>query len=182
MNAWSRQGPPDKAGPPAVVGVDLGSSATRWSDAPRAAPSAVLLLPPDGFVGRSSALREELAAVWTVGPVVDALPDGLEATLVVAVSDEPPGLCGSRVQDLAGQPVMEGKLLAAWCLAGGMRPDVPAGVVAGGKLAGLGVASSTLVDRRRTIEDLAAFGRSLASPLNEGGRVEQLDGPFLWFF
>jgi hypothetical protein len=182
LNAWSRQGPPESAGPPAVVGVDLGSSATRWNDAPRAAPSAVLLLPPDGFVGRSSALREELAAVWTVGPVVDALPDGLEATLVVTVSDEPPGLCASRVKELAGQPAMEGKLLAAWCLAGGMRPDVPAGVVAGGKLAGFGVASSTLVDRRHTIEDLAAFDRSLASPLNDGGRIEQLDGPFLWFF
>jgi hypothetical protein len=182
LNAWSRQGPPDQAGPPAVVGVDLGSSATRWNDAPRAAASAVLLLPPDGFVGRSSALRDELAAAWTVGPVVEALPDRLEATLVVAISDEPPGLCASRVSDLAGQPVMEGKLLAAWCLAGGMRPDVPAGVVTGGGLAGLGVASSTLVDRRRTVEDVAALDRSLASPLSQGGRIEQLDGPFLWFF
>jgi len=182
LNSWSRQGPPEQVGPPAVVGVDLGSSANRWRDAPRAAPSAVLLLPPDGFVGRSSGLRAELAAAWTVGPVVEALPDRLEAALVVTVSDEPSGLCASRVQDLAAHPAMKGKLLAAWCLSGEMRPDVPAGVVAGSELAGLGVASSTLVDRRHTSEDLAAFGRALASPLNEGGRIEQLEGPFLWFF
>ena len=182
LNLWSRQGPPDMAAPPAVVGVDPGASADRWRDAPRALPSAVLLLPPDGFVGRSSELREALAAAWSVGPVVDALPDRLDAALVVTVSDEPPGLCASRLRDLAEQPAMEGKLLAAWCLAGGMRPDVPAGLVDGGRLAGLGVASSTLVDRRHTVEELAAFARALASPLNEGGRIELVEGPFLWFF
>jgi len=182
LDLWSRQGPPDQAGPPAVVGVDPRFSPERWRTAPRAAPSAMLLLPSDGFAGRSGELRAALAAAWSVGPVVDALPGTVDASIVVTVSDDPPGLCASRIQDLADAPAMEGKLLAAWCLAGGMRPDVPAGVVTNGRLAGLGIASSTLVDRRHTVDILTAFDRALASPMNADSRIERLEGPFLWFF
>jgi hypothetical protein len=142
----------------------------------------VLLLPSDAFAGRSGELRAALAAAWSVGPVVDALPETVDASMVVTVSDDPPGRCASRIQGLADDPAMEGKLLAAWCLAGAMRPDVPAGVVTSGRLAGLGVASSTLVDRRHSVDVLAAFDRALASPLNADSRIERLEGPFLWFF
>ena len=182
LNLWSRQGPPDQAAPPAVVGVDPRSSVERWRTAPPAARSAMLVLPSDSFAGRSGELREVLANAWSAGPVVDALPESVDASLVVVVSDEPPGLCASRIQGLAGDPAMDGKLLAAWCLAGEMRPDVPALVMTNGGLSGLGVASSTLVDRRHTVDVLAAFDRALASPLNADSRIEQLEGPFLWFF
>ena len=182
LNLWSRQGPQNQAAPPGVVGVDPRSSSDRWRDAPRSAPSTLLLLPRDGFVEGAGELRDALEAAWTAGPVVDAMPESLDASLVVVVSDEPPGLCSTRVSDLAEHPAMQGKLLAAWCVAGSMRPDVPARVVSDGGLAGLGVASSTLVDRRHAVEDLAAFGRALASPINVGGRIEQIEGPFLWFF
>jgi len=182
LNLWSRQGPPDQAAPPAVVGIDPRSSAERWHAAPRAARTAMLLLPSDGFAGRSGDSREAMANAWSAGPVVDVLPETFEAALVVLVSDEPPALCSSRIQGLADNPAMGGKLLAAWCLAGEMRPDVPAVVMTSAGLSGLGLASSTLVDRRHTVDVLAAFGRALASPLHADSRIEQLEGPFLWFF
>ncbi len=142
----------------------------------------MLLLPADGFAGRSRALRASLAASWSVGPVVETLPERVDASLVVTVSDEPPGLCAARIRTLADAKALEGKLLAAWCLAGPLRPDVPASVVTEGGLAGLGIASSTLVDRRRTVDALTAFDRALASPLNTDVRIERVEGPFLWFF
>ena len=180
LNRWSAEGPADQAAAPAVVGTDLAQSPGRWAAAPRPAGKGTLLLP--GGCALPAALRESLARSWSVGPVVDALPEAVATDLIVVVSQEPPAACAARVSALSSDPRMRGKLLGAFCLAGPLRPDVPASIAAGGGLAGLGVASSDFVDVRRAGEHLAAFAESLASPTLASGRIEQVEGPFLWYF
>jgi hypothetical protein len=142
----------------------------------------VLLLPPAAFPRPSEALREELARSWTAGPVVEVLPPALDSELVLMLSQEPPGACAERLVALAADPRLAGKLLGGWCLAGALRPDVPASIVARGGLAGLGMASSDFVDVRRAPRLLASYAGALRSPLHATSRVEGIDGPFLWYF
>jgi len=182
LNRWSRTGPPEQAAPPAVAGADPLSSPQRWRDAPLLGGGGMLLLPREGFRGQAASLRDALERGWVAGPVADELPAEIDSPLVVLVSDEPPSICASRLRRLSGAPVMQGKLLAGWCLAGELRPDIPASLINEGKLAGFGIAGSTIIDLRNAPEALAAFGQSVTSPLLAGGRVEQLGGPFLWFF
>jgi hypothetical protein len=182
LNRWSRTGPPEQAAPPAVAGADPLSSPQRWSDAPLPGGGGLLLLPSEGFRGEATALRDALERGWEAGPVADELPAEIESPLVVMVSNEPPSICASRLRRLSGAPVMKGKLLAGWCLAGEMRPDIPASLINEGALAGFGIAGSTIFDLRNAPEALAEFGQSVTNPLHAGSRVEQLGGPFLWFF
>jgi hypothetical protein len=182
LNRWSRTGPPGQAAPPAVAGADPLSSPQRWRDAPLPGGGGLLLLPREGFRGQAASLRDALERGWGAGPVADDLPAEIDSPLVVLVSDEPPSICASRLRRLSGAPVMQGKLLAGWCLAGELRPDIPASLINDGNLAGFGIAGSTIIDLRNAPEALAAFAQSVTSPLHAGGRVEQLGGPFLWFF
>ncbi len=166
---------------PAVLGLHPDRSPPRWAGAPRAGNSATLLVPAVSGGGPVGEQLERIRQGWTSGPVkteLDAPPGG---SLVLYVSDEPPGICASRVSALAQRDEMQGKLLGVWCLAGPVREDLPGQWLAEGKLSGVGVARSDVVDLRTAPEQLAAIGAALASQ-GAGKRVEALPGPFLWCF
>jgi hypothetical protein len=102
----------------------------------------------------------------------------LSAELVVLVSAEGPESFAVRLREAARSATLEGKLLAAWCLSGPVRDDLPAALLGEGHLAGLGLAPEGLAAAR----DFAALA-ALRARLERGGlRAEQLDGPFLWYF
>ena len=122
-----------------------------------------------------------LVEVWNPARVVDALPEDPRATLVVLISAEPPAMFARRLRELAGDQRMDGRLLAAWCLTGHVREDLARSLLDEGRLAGLGLAEDSLIDRRRAAETLAAL-RSALEAHSEDRRVEQLPGPFLWHF
>jgi hypothetical protein len=169
----------DGPAPAAVVGVDAGRSPARWHAAPRPGRGSLLLLPSGAFAGSAGELRAGLAAAWKPGRVVEELPASIEGALVVLVSDEPPATFGERLHVLSGDARLDGKLLAAWCLSGPVRADLPGALLAAGRLAGVGLAEASVVLQRRTVEEVAELRRGLAA---ENDRAERLPGPFLWYF
>ncbi len=171
----------DGSGRAAVVGVDPETSPERWRGAPPVLGTALLLLPEDGFPGPAAARRSELAAAWGALPVAASL-EGAAAPLVVLVSGESPDRFSVRLRELARDPAMSGKLLAAWSLAGELREDVPAALLGEGRLAGFGIAESSVIELRRAAARLAEFARAAAGTPAAGARVERLPGPFLWHF
>jgi hypothetical protein len=176
---WAATGP---EAPAAVVGTDRDRSPERWATAPRPDARSLLLLPPDGFIGRDAAWRSELEAAWGPRGVAAELPDDPRGPLVVLISAEPPGVFARRVRDLAGDPRLRGRLLAAWCLSGSVRQDLPASLLEDGNLAALGVAEDSVVDRRGAVETLRMLDRALSEVDSAELRVERLPGPFLWHF
>jgi hypothetical protein len=182
LNRWSSNGPPAEAASPAVIATDPVSSPRRWLGAPRPASGAVLLLPSDAFSAKQSVVRQSLVSLWRAGPVTEALPPRVDADLVVLVSDEPPGLCASRVARLAAEPAMRGKLLAAWCLSGAPRPDIAPALLGPSGVAGLGVAAAEPIDLRVVPGTLESWSRVLGQAAERAPRVEQLPGPFVWYF
>jgi len=169
------------AAPSGVVGVDPVDSPARWSTAPRPGGDALLLLPHGGFDGPRSGWRASLAEAWNGGRVVDRLPDDAGASLVVLVSAEPPASFAARLRALAGDRRMRGRLLAAWCLTGPVREELAGSLLDEGRLAGIGLAESSLVARRGAVRSIAALARDLAGG-EAGRRVEARPGPFLWYF
>jgi hypothetical protein len=183
LNRWSRTGPPNQAAAPAVVATDPQRSVARWVDAPRSGGGGTLVLPRSAFSGGAEqALREALARSWGSGPVIDEWTGQTDTALVVVASAEPPGICAARLASMASDPAMEGRLLAGWCLSGEIRSDAAPSLLSSGGLAGLGLATSTVVDMRRAASALGEFSTALSSPMHADGRVEGLPGPFLWFF
>ncbi len=166
--------------PAAVIGTDPATSPDRWEAAPRPSSKATLLVPEDAFDDRSAELRRRIVAVWSPRAVVSAPEELSGGSLVLVVSAEPPELFAERLRRLAGAPQMAGKLLGAWSLAGPIRQDLPATWIAQGRLAGFGLADPTLVGVGAGMDSLVELARSLDSVA--GGRIEQLPGPFLWFF
>lgn len=182
LDAWWSTDPAGRRPVRAVVGTDPASSPRRWAAAPRVAQQGALLLLPEGaFPGATAGLRARLAAAWPAALVVSAVPAGSEASLIVLVSGEAPGVFAARLAGLAASPALSGKLLAAWCLSGEVRRDLPARLLATTPLAGLGLAEASVIDLRSAAEDLGALGRSLAEQ-RAAARVETLRGPFLWYF
>jgi hypothetical protein len=166
----------------AVIGVDPLRSPRRWDAAPRPRDDALLLLPAQGFEGPLlSGWRTTLAAAWNAPRVVDELPRDPGTRLIVLVSAEPPGEFALRLRRLARDERLRGRLLAAWSLAGPVRDDLPAALLGEGRLAGIGLAESTLVARRTAADSVRALGEALSRRADEP-RVEQLPGPFLWYF
>jgi hypothetical protein len=161
----------------AAVGTDPARSIERWAAAPPAPASVALVLPAEGFPQPFGHLREEIASAWSAGPVVAELAEGATG-LVVLVSAEAPGSFAERLRRLARDPRMRGRLLAAWCLTGPVRQDLPAGLLAEGLLAGVGLAEGSVVGLRRSRQALAAYASVAAGAV----RVDALDGPFLWFY
>ncbi len=166
--------------PAAVIGTDPATSPDRWEAAPRPSSHATLLLPEDAFDDRSADLRDRIAAAWSPRAVVAGLDELSGGKLVLVVSAEPPELFAERLRRLAGVPQMTGKLLGAWSLAGPLRQDLPAAWIADGRLAGFGLADPAVVGVGAGIDSLAELARSLDSAA--GRRIEQLPGPFVWFF
>jgi hypothetical protein len=170
-----------KADRPAVaVGTDPLRSTARWLEAPRIGGAARLLLPAGVAVGPSP--RASLAAAWGEGEPTLELPETVAARLVVLASDEPPGLLGGRLRRLARAPAMQGKLLVVWPLAGPLRQDLPASLLAEGKLAGIAVAEGGVLGRRELVERIAELRRRWSDPEREGQRAETLGLGLLWYF
>jgi hypothetical protein len=97
------------------------------------------------------------------------------------VSAEAPDLLGARLRSLARSESFRGKLLAVYALSGPIRSDLPASLLAEGKLAGVGVAEASAVGRIAAAEALASLRGTIESGPS-GRRVEAIRGPFLWFF
>jgi len=175
---WSFEG---QDGPRAVVGVDPGDSVARWFLAPTP-KKTLLLMPDDAFPETRSGLSDDLRRAWGADAVVSELTEGAEVDLVVLVSAEAPGRFGRRLRDLAGDPALDGKLLAAWCLSGPIREDLPAEILAATGLAGLALADSTITVTRAAADRLAELRAALDLNASGDTRVERMPGPFLWYF
>jgi hypothetical protein len=180
LNAWWREDA-SASGMGAVVGVDPGRSPGRWAAAPSIEGLPVLLLPEAAFSGSSAALREELAASWKTGDVVDSLPAASTSPVVILISAEPVGLCASRVRELAVSPALKDRYLAVWCLSGRLREEFPRAVLEAGNLAALGVAENSVVGLREAPAQIAELG-SVFGDSDRPARVEHLPGPFFWFY
>jgi hypothetical protein len=177
---WAGEAEPPAGG--VFVGADPVRSPARWDAAPRAGKSAVLLLPDDAFPGvEATARRTALEEAWSPLATKPAAAQAGDAALVVLVSAEAPDVLASRLRTLARSDALRGKLLAVLPLAGNVRRDLPASLLAEGKLAGVGVAESSAVGKARAVEDVRSFSRALASSAS-GRRVEAVPGPFLWYF
>lgn len=178
---WSAESPEGGA-PSTLVGVDSRRSPTRWQAVTAIGTKAFLLLPEEGFPGASSDLRAAIAGAWKGGASGKSLAEGAGAALVVLVSAEDPALLGARLRDLARSGAMKGRLLAVWPLAGPIRPDLPASLLAEGNLAGLGIVEYSPIGSGRAAEQIGALGSALASSAERQKRPEDLPGPLVWFY
>ncbi len=156
----------------AVCGTDPVASPARWDRAPKLDGTLAVVAPESAFPAQSAALRSGLLG----------LPDGAGASLVVIVSAESPGVLGRRLRALAVDPAFAGKTLAVASLGGPLRADLPASLLAEGRLAGLGVFDAGPVGFPRSIEEIVRFARTAGSDGSKGRRVEELAGPFTWFY
>ncbi len=156
----------------AVCGTDPVSSPGRWDRAPRLDGTLAVLAPESAFPAQAASLRSGL----------QGLPDGTGASLVVIVSAESPGVLGRRLRALAIDPAFAGKTLAVASLGGPLRADLPASLLAEGRLAALGVYDAGPVGFQRSIDEIVRFARSAGSEESKGRRVEELAGPFTWFY
>ena len=181
LGAWWSLGASEEK-PASVVGTDPSTSVRRWSSAPALSGPVPLLLPQEAFPGPAIKLRDELHARWEAGPVLGTPGDPGDATLIVLVSAEAPDLLAVRLRALAKLPAMQGKLLAVWGLAGSLRQDLPAALLEEGRLAAVGLGGASVVDRRGAVKELERIEASLAARSGSPLRVEQLRGPFLWYF
>ncbi len=171
-----------------VAGVDPAVSPRRWAAAPTPRTGA-LLLPEGGFPPPASAVESALRAAWTSGPTVPSLPApgaaGTVPELVVLVSSEGAAPLAERVLALAKDPSLKGRLLAVLSLAAPLRPDLAARLLGEGNLAGVGLVAwggvglPGAVDAIRALDGALAAAR--ATPATPR-RVEELAGPFTWFF
>jgi hypothetical protein len=156
----------------AVVGADPVASPARWARAPLLNGTFAVVAPVDAFPGQASALRAGL----------EGLPGSADATIVVIVSAEAPGVLGRRLRALASDPALSGKILAVASLGGPLRADLPASLLGEGRLAALGLCESGPVGLNRTVEEIVRFARSAGGDASKGLRVEDLVGPFTWFY
>ena len=170
----------DPSGPSIVVGTDPAKSPARWASAGSLDGGAILVLPRDAFPGLAAPLRERLARAWSPGTVLDEVPETVTVPLVVLVSHEAPDVFAMRFRAVARAPALRGRLLAGWSLGGALRDDLPAWVLAEAGLAALGLGEPTALPQRDVETRLGTFGRALRSAA--GRRVEQVPGPFLWFY
>jgi hypothetical protein len=184
-----------------AMGADPTASPGRWGRAPSPG-SGFLVLPPEAFPGPAQRWRARFASAWPAqrsGPSVPG-PEVTWGDPLVLVSAEPPGLLGLRLRSLARDPRLEGRALAVWSLGGPLRRDLPASLLAEGRLAAVGVVEHPPVALPRVAEDLALLARALpaeASPPRRrkrarkeppssahtgARRLEDLPGPLVWWF
>ncbi len=182
LASWWRVEP---APPGVVVGTDGSASPARWERAPRPRGEALLLLPKDAFPGHAARLRDEIAGAWPAGNVSEEAPRDNAPPLVIVASAEAPAAFGTRLRALASDPSLRGRLLGAYSLAGPVRSDLPASLIRDGGLAGLGVAEGSPAGVTRMISELRRLGQAVVELRSSAGgdrRIEDLPGPFLWYF
>jgi hypothetical protein len=156
----------------AVCGVDPVASPPRWDRAPRLDGTIAVVAPESAFPAQSAALRSGL----------DGLAGSVGARVVLIVSAEPPGVLGRRLRSLATDPAYAGRILAVASLGGPLRGDLPASLLGEGRLAALGVYEAAPVGLTKSIAEIARFARSAGSDAAKGRRVEDLPGPFTWYY
>jgi hypothetical protein len=174
---WGQEAEPR---PAAVVGVDPARSPGRWAAAPTPDRGSLLLLPRGAFAGPLAQYEAALREVWPSGKVADEWTEQADLpVLVLVVSAEPPGSFADRLVAMARSRTLRGRVLAALCLSGPPRRDLPARLLAEGNLAGFGLAQASIETERQAGPALAAIAAALrAGPV----RPERLPGPFLWFY
>jgi len=177
---WSADAP--AGAPTTVVGVDARRSPARWQGITSPGAQAFLLLPESGFPGASADLRAKIAAAWKGGGTGKSLAEAGNASLIVLVSAEDPTLLGARLRELARSDAAKGRLLAVWPLAGPIRPDLPASLLAELKLGAIGIVEYSPIGIGRVVEQVGALGSALASPAARQARPEDLPGPLTWFY
>lgn len=175
-NAYRTAGP---AFPAVAVGTSP-EAARRWAAAPSPGKRPVLLAPETAFPGLAKGPGDSIREAFTAGPVLDHLPDGQGAGLVLVVSAEPGGILAARLRDLARNPAMDGRVLLVWGMGSGLREDLPASLLAEGRLAAFGFIDSPPVDWRRAVSQLA--GLSDAFKMQPPARLDDLPVPALWFY
>lgn len=175
---WSAEADPRSA----AVGTDPKLSASRWESAPR--PKDLVLWVPKGTIpGPFADLANTLASGARAGKLVsDPAGAARGAALVVLVSAEPAGVVADRLRRAAEDPAFRGKLLAVYPLAGALRADLPASLLAAGNLAGVGVAEPRLAGIGRIALGIDRLAAAIADPKRAGRRVEDFPGPFVWYF
>jgi hypothetical protein len=156
----------------AVVGTDKAASPGRWERAPRLNGKLSVTAPESAFPGQSQALRTGL----------QGFSDAPGSPLVVVVSAESPGVLGRRLRAIASDPSSAGVTLAVASLGGPLRADLPAALLGEGRLAGLGVYDAGPVGLSKSIEEIARFAKAATGDTSKGRRVEELPGPFTWFY
>jgi len=157
----------------AVVGVDVGASPSRWARVPRLGGPVAVLAPDDAFPAQAASFRAGLKG----------LPEAAgSANLIVVVSAEAPGVFGRRLRALASNPEFSGKAVAAVSLGGALRPDLPASLLAEGKLAALGVLDAGPLGLAGTVADVAGWIRQAAGDAAKGRRPEDVLGGFTWYY
>lgn len=166
---WSTDGP-STAG--AVVGVDPAVSPARWAKASPLDGTIAVIAPEDAFPWPARSLRPPLSKIA-------AQP---AAKLVLVVSAEAPGLLGRRLRQMATDPQFDGKTLAVVSCGGPMRADLPASLLAEGHLAAVGVYEAGPVGLTRSVSLVAGWAGSVGSDAAKGRRVEEVAGPFTWFY
>jgi hypothetical protein len=155
-----------------VVGTDPAAAPARWEKAPRLDGTIAVMAPEDAFPAQAAVLRAGLLG----------LPNDASAKLVVIVSAESPGVLGKRLRALTLDPSYAGKTLACVSLGGSLRADLPASLLREGRLAAFGLYDSGPVGLSRSIDEVARFVRAAAGEPAKGRRVEELAGPFTWFY
>jgi hypothetical protein len=138
------------------------ASGARWDHAPRLDGAVAVIAPESAFPSQAAVLRAGLTG----------LPDTAEAKLVVIVSAESPGVLGKRLRAIALDPAFAGKTVACVSLGGSLRADLPASLLAEGRLGALGVYDAGPVGLSRSIDEIARFVRAAASEPSKGRRVE----------
>jgi hypothetical protein len=155
-----------------VVGADPVASPARWASAPLLDGTLAVVAQENAFPAQAEALRAGLLG----------LPGGTGARIVVIVSAEAPGVLGRRLRALAADPAYAGRILAVASLGGPLRADFPASLLGEGRLAALGLYDVGPVGLSKSIAEIARFARAAASDASKGRRVEDLPGPFTWFY
>jgi len=168
---WSQSTPPEPAS--AVVGVEPVSSLTRWAAAPRGDGGVAVLAPDDAFPGLTDAARARLAMLPASAPA---------SRVVLLVSAESPGVLGRRLRALATDPAFSGKIVAVVALGGAPREDLAASLLAERQLRAIGIFEAGPVGIPEAIDAAATWAKAAGAEGAKGKRVEELPGPFTWFF
>ena len=168
---WAAE--PDSAFARVVVGVDPAASPVRWSRAPSLDGGVVAVAPEDAFPGTASPLRARLSALTRIA---------VSSRLILVASAEPPGVLGRRLRAIATDPASSGKIVAVATLGGPLRPDLPASLLAEGRLSALGVFEAGPVGRPSAIDEIVRWALTASGEVAKGRRVEEIAGPLTWYY